>query len=51
MATIFGPLYETVTLLAERLNGNLEILAFAGLVLALYQLLDYKLFRYKPNRV
>ncbi len=49
-ANIFSPIYETAGLLVEKLNGNLELLAFAGLVLLLFQLLDHNLMKHKVNR-
>jgi hypothetical protein len=49
-ANIFNPFYETVGLLVEKLNGNLELLAFAGLALLLFQLLDHSLLKHKVNR-
>ncbi len=45
-----SPLIEAASTLVEKLNGNLELLAFAGLALLLFQLLDYGLIRHKFNR-
>lgn len=50
LTNVFSPFYETVGLLAGKLNGNLELLAFAGLVLLLFQLLDHGLLKRKATR-
>ncbi len=46
---ILSPLSQTTRLLVEKLNGNLELLAFAGLALLLFQLLDHSLVRHKTK--
>ncbi len=49
-ANLVNPFYETVGLLAAKLDGNLALLAFAGLILLLFHLLDYSLLKVKVNR-
>lgn len=44
------PFVVTASSLIRQLNGNLELLAFAGLALLLFQLLDYSLVRNKVNQ-
>jgi len=46
-----SPIIEATAILVEELNGNLELLAFAGLALLLFQLLDFALVRHKVNRI
>ncbi len=47
---IVGPFSGSMGLLVKKLNGNLELLAFAGLALLLFQLLDHSLLKQKVNR-
>ena len=47
---IVNPFSDSIGLLVEKLNGNLELLAFAGLALLLFQLLDHSLIGHKANR-
>lgn len=46
---ILSPLSQTIGLLVEKFNGNLELLAFAGLALLLFQLLDHSLVKHKTK--
>ncbi|HEX2897376.1 MAG TPA: hypothetical protein VHP63_04925 [candidate division Zixibacteria bacterium] len=46
-----SPVFHMMSALAKELNGNLEILAFAGLVLMLFHLLDRSLVKQKVNRI
>ncbi|MGH8016380.1 MAG: anti-sigma factor family protein [Candidatus Zixiibacteriota bacterium] len=49
--TLFSPLFGTIGLLADKLNGNLELLCFAGIALLVFQLLDYGIVKQKAHRV
>lgn len=46
-----SPVFQMMSDLIKGLNGNLEILAFAGLALMLFHLLDHGLIKQKINRI
>jgi hypothetical protein len=50
ITVISSPIQEVSFLLIDRLNGNLDILVFAAVALALFQLLDYGLVKQKVER-
>jgi len=50
-AKLLSPVFDTASLVTEKLNGNLELLAFAAAALLLFQLLDYGLVRHRIKRI